>query len=61
MFTRGILQPAYGAATTSRPIQGASRQDWFLRGQGPDIALPPRAIMHDPSDPATWTVPVRWT
>lgn len=62
MWTRGTLTHQYTTAATARPVgrTGAGLVP-MQRGGSPSVALPPPVVMHDPSDPTTWSVPVRWT
>lgn len=57
MWTRGaITRPDPTPYPPPVPREGVVADGGTL-----PVLLPPPTIAHDPSDPTTWTVPVRWT
>ncbi len=63
LFTRGVMTRTWGVSGTGLevpPVNGW-RGGIMVRGGEIPVILPPPAVVMDPSDPATWTVPVRWT
>lgn len=65
MWTRGAVTRAGWGTTGSMPTvpedtTGRTGEAMLRAGFLP-LLLPPPVVMHDPSDPTTWTVPVRWT
>lgn len=67
MFTRGRLAHPYTPDDTARPSPAAAAAAAvrtpgpLVTSAAPPLRLPPPVIPLDPSDPATWTVPVRYT
>lgn len=66
VWTRGPIERTWGSGELGGvglavPDDPAWRSGMLVRGGALPVILPPPVIMHDPSDPATWTQPVRWT
>lgn len=63
MWTRGSVTRQWGTAGTGREVPQVAgwRQGIVVRGGVLPVILPPPVPAMDPSDPTTWTVPVRWT
>lgn len=67
MLTRAHFGQQHGAdwgragiGLHTPPLHGW-RSGLMIRGGAAPIILPPPVVMMDPSDPTTWTTPVRFT